>query len=113
MLQEIILYIRENMMFVACAAFGVTMLLLLIILIQVGRTRREVHKICKKVRKYFEVILSEDESEEQKKTAQPEVAVEEVPLPVYQTQKEQLMQQEEEKRERDAKILMDVISEVF
>lgn len=111
MLQEqIILYIRENILTVAMAVSGVVLLLLLIILFQVGRMKREVHKICKKIRKYFEVVLAEDEPKEQ--TEQEEIA-ENVQVPVYQTTEGLKKQQEEQKRAEDAKLLMDIIQEVF
>ncbi len=111
MLQEqVLLYIRENWITIRMAAAGIGFLLLFVVWIQVTRTRREVHKICKKIRKYFEVILAEDTQEEE--TVSKETA-EEAPLPpVYKTSEEQ-KQQEDRKKAEDAKLLMDVISEVF
>ena len=52
--EQIMLYIRENA--VAAAALTGIILLLLLVLIQVTRTRQEVHKICQKIRRYFEEI---------------------------------------------------------
>lgn len=111
MLQEqIFTYIRQNTMIIVLAAGGVAFLLLLVVLVQVTRTRREVHKICKKIRKYFDVIMSEDAKEEQKKEPQREADMQ---VPVYQQTKDWKKEQEEMKKEEDVKILMDVISEVF
>lgn len=111
MLQEqIILYIRENIFTVTMIAGGVLLFLLLVILFQVSRMRREVHKICKKIRRYFEVVLSEDEPEVQTKL---EETVENVQVPVYQTVDKMKKYQEEQKRAEDAKLLMDIIQEVF
>ncbi len=111
MLQEqIILYIRENILTVAMVAGGLMLFLLLVTFFQVSRMRREVHKICKKIRKYFDVVLSEDEPSEQKEQAE---TVEHVQIPVYQTAEGRQKQQEEQKRAEDARLLMDIIQEVF
>lgn len=108
MLQEdIILYIRENEIFVSMLVYGVIICILLAILFQIIRTRREVHKICKKVRKYFDVILC-DEAEEMPK----EEASTENPVLVYQ-KKEEYKKQKEQNQEEEARLLMDVIQEVF
>ena len=61
--EQIILYLRENIVAVAMWAGGIVLFIWLLILFQVTRTRREVHQICKKIRKYFEVILAEDTQE--------------------------------------------------
>ncbi len=111
MLQEqIYFYIRENTISVAIAAGSVVLFFLLLIAIQVSRMRREVHKICKKIRQYFDVVLAEDVPDavpEEKETAK------EGPIPVYRTSEELKKQQEAQKTAEDAKLLMDVISEVF
>lgn len=110
MLEQMILYIRENTLLVSLAVGAVTLFLLLLVFIQVTRTRCEVHKICKKVQKYLDVIFAEDGSED--KAEEP--ANEEVSTPVYQTPEECQKQQEAKKKaEEDAKLLIDVISEVF
>ena len=102
MLDQIMLYVRENTMVTAMAAGVSILFLLLLVLLQVTRTRREVHKICKRIRKYFDVVFTEEEpvAEPVKETAQ------EVQIPVYKTQ-------EEQKKAEDARLLMEVISEVF
>jgi len=82
---------------------------LLLIFIQVTRTRYEVHKICKKIKKYFDVILTESEPEAEP-VKETETAEQ---IPVYRTAEDWKKEQELKKREEDAKLLMDVISEVF
>lgn len=110
MLQEqIIPYIRENPVTVSLVAGMIILFLLLLIFIQVTRTRHEVHKICKKIKKYFDVILSDSEPEEEP-IEEPETAEQ---IPVYRTAEDLKKEQEMRKREEDAKLLMDVISEVF
>jgi len=109
MLDQIMLYVRENTMVTAMAAGVSILFLLLLVLLQVTRTRREVHKICKRIRKYFDVVFTEEEpiAEPVKETAQ------EVQIPVYKTQEELQKEQEEQKKAEDARLLMEVISEVF
>lgn len=106
---QIMLYIRENIEMTAIAAGGAIALLLLFTLFQVTRTRREVHKICKKIRKYFDVVLSEEEKEPE---AAEEIAEDEQ-IPVYQTSDEWQKQQTKQKNAEDAQLLMEVISEIF
>lgn len=110
MLQEqMILYIRENMMIIAASFGGISFLLLLINFFQVAGMRREVHQICKKIHKYFEIVLSDnplEKTEEDFKERQIKEA------PAYQGSDEKQLQ-EERKKEEDVKLLMDVISEVF
>ncbi|MCI9209097.1 MAG: hypothetical protein HFI83_00170 [Eubacterium sp.] len=106
---EIVLYIRENPVLTAVIAGTAVILLLLLVLIQVTRTRREVHKICKKIRKYFDVILTEDVPEA---AEAPKDTEEGTQIPVYQTSEER-MEQGEDRETEDIKLLMDVISEVF
>lgn len=109
MLQEqFMLYIRENTQVLAVSAGAAVFFLLLLTLVQVTRTRREVHKICKKIRRYFDVILSEETPE-----PEPEAEPENVPVMQCQTEEELLRQQEQRQAEADARLLMDVISEVF
>ncbi len=103
---EIVLYIRENPVLTAVIAGTAVILLLLLVLIQVTRTRREV---CKKIRKYFDVILTEDVPEA---AEAPKDSEEGTQIPVYQTSEER-MEQGEDRETEDIKLLMDVISEVF
>lgn len=106
--EQIMLYIRENAV-VAAALTGI-ILLLLMVFIQVTRTRQEVHKICQKVRRYFEVILAEDE--EETPVVETESS-EEIQIPVYQTMEEGQEKEEDSKEREELKLLMEVISEVF
>lgn len=109
MLDQIMLYVRENTMITAMAAGVSILFLLLLVLLQVTRTRREVHKICKRIRKYFDVVFTEEEP-----IAEPvKEAAQEVQIPVYKTQEELQKEQEEQKKAEDARLLMEVISEVF
>lgn len=109
MLQEqIMLYIRENTMILAMSAGIIVLFLLLLVLVQVTRTRREVHKICKKIRRYFDVVLSEEEQ-----TPVPEEVPQDMQILESQTEDEWQRQQERRQAEADAQLLMDVISEVF
>ena len=109
MLDQIMLYVRENTMVTAMAAGVSILFLLLLFLLQVTRTRREVHKICKRIRKYFDVVFTEEEP-----IAEPvKEAAQEVQIPVYKTQEELQKEQEEQKKAEDARLLMEVISEVF
>lgn len=108
MLQEqIMLYIRENLEILFVSAGTAAIFLLLLVFIQVTRTRREVHKICKKIRRYFDVVLSEEE---------PEIARQEEPAAQAAECGEEDDWEEREKMqkaEEDAQLLMDVLSEVF
>lgn len=109
MLEQMELYIGKNMEVTAMAALGAVLFLLLLILFQVTRTRREVHKICKKIRKYFDVVFTDTEPEE----TVIEEPVKEEEVPVYQTTEEWKKQNAEQKDADDVKLLMEVISEVF
>lgn len=107
--EQMMLYLRENIVIVSAAAGGVALLIWVSILFQVTRTRREVHKICKKIRRYFDVIMADDTQE-----AEPvqEEKAEDLQVPVYEVSKEAAAQNPG-KSEEDVKLLMDVISEVF
>ena len=110
--EQVILYIRENLMTIAMVSGGIVLGVWLLILFQVTRTRREVHKICKKIRRYFDVILAEDPKEEQQPTEEP--VSDNTRIPVYQVAEEpSIEEQKAEKSEEDIRLLMDVISEVF
>lgn len=102
-------YVRENQFMMTWIVAGVFGLCLLWILFQVTLTRREVHKICKKVRKYFDVILTEEECRETVKLE--EIEPESVKAPLYESEMD--YKNEKLKKQRDAELLMEVISEVF
>ena len=107
--EQMIQYLRENMVTIGMAAGGICLLIWLLVLIQVTRTRREVHKICKKIRRYFEVILAEDTKEE---VPVQKESPEHTQLPACEAAQEAPVQ-DTKKSEEDAKLLMEVISEVF
>lgn len=110
--EQMILYIRENLLTIAMVSGGIVFMIWLIILFQVTRTRREVHKICKKIRRYFDVILAEEPAEAQ--PAQKEPSPENTQASVSLAKEEPSTQAKvQEKNEEDAKLLMEVISEVF
>ena len=101
-------YIRENQFMLMGITTGIIGVCLLWILIQVSLTRHEVHKICKKIRKYFEIVLKEDEEilHTEENTEKEEYAA-----PIYEAVSD--YEQEQKKKQRDAELLMEVISEVF
>ena len=110
--EQMILYIRENIMTIALTAGGIVLLIWLFILVQVTRTRREVHKVCKKIYRYFEVILADEAAEEAEASPVNEAVSADAQIPQQQAPKE-TPQQRAHKTEEDVKLLMDVISEVF
>ena len=106
--EQIMLYIRENA--AAAILLAGIVLLLILVLIQVTRTRQEVHKICQKIRRYFDVILSEEEPDV---PAAGENSSEEIQIPVYQTAEDEPKIEEDATDVEELKLLMEVISEVF
>ena len=106
--EQIMLYIRENA--VAVVVLTGMFFLLLLVFVQVRQTRQEVHKICEKIRRYFEVILAEEEEEA---PVVEEASSEEIQIPVYQTMEAEQEKEEDSKDREELKLLMEVISEVF
>lgn len=102
------LYIRGNAVVLSVSAGAAALLLLLLVLVQVTRTRREVHKICKKIRRYFDVVLSEEAPEYERQEEPVTVQASEAG-----TDDDWEARQERQKAEKDAQLLMDVLSEVF
>ena len=110
--EQIFLYIRENLMTVAMVSGGIVFMIWLMILFQVTRTRREAHKICKKIQQYFDVILADDPQEEQ--PLPEESTLENTQVLATQAAAAPSIQAEEApKSEEDVKLLMEVLSEVF
>ncbi|MCI9378909.1 MAG: hypothetical protein HFI06_10405 [Eubacterium sp.] len=107
--EQMIQYLRENMVIVAMAAGGICLFIWLLVLIQVTRTRREVHKICEKIRRYFEVILADDTKEEVPEQKEPPENIQ----PTVCEAAEEAPAGDAKKNEEDAKLLMEIISEVF
>ena len=106
--EQIMLYIRENA--VAVVVLTGMFFLLLLVFVQVRQTRQEVHKICEKIRRYFEVILAEEDEEA---PVVEEASSEEIQIPVYQTMEAEQEKEEDSKDREELKLLMEVISEVF
>lgn len=127
--EQIIFYIRQHLTEVEFITAGIAMLLLLAIFIRVVRTGREVHAVCKKVRRYFEVILTDTTEMENttENTVKPaeEDTLEQTEIPVYRRAAERkitLPEQEQKsdgkdrsrrQDEQDMRLVMDVIREVF
>lgn len=103
---EILMYIRENQIMLMGIVVGSVILCLLFILFHVVRTHRELRNICKKIHRYFDVILSEEESEDTQFMEADEIPVSEAKISTKN-------QEESLQKQRDAKLLMDVISDVF
>ena len=106
--EQIMLYIRENA--VAVVVLTGMFFLLLLVFVQVRQSRQEVHKICEKIRRYFEVILAEEDEEA---PVVEEASSEEIQIPVYQTMEAEQEKEEDSKDREELKLLMEVISEVF
>ncbi len=115
-LEQFFSYIRENQTLCSVAAYGILLLLCLFIFVEAARTRREVHRICKRIKRYFDVITREEEPDAQSEPElEGEEAAQEPEVLMYQPAEE-----EPEKKARqqlqdqqDAKLLMDVISDIF
>ena len=120
-------YIGENHILLEIITVGILFLLILAALIQLSRMKKEVSRICKQVRKYLDVVLA-DNTEEEEEEAEEEYIEEAVPeekaqikeIRTYQRKKEQsepekVQRKAEDARQsqRDAELLMDVISDVF
>ncbi|MBO5373523.1 MAG: hypothetical protein J6A75_12530 [Lachnospiraceae bacterium] len=102
---DVLLYFRENQLLIMGMVAGSVAVCLLIILIQVMRTRREVHNICKKIHRYFDVILAEtdkDDAADEAEKAPQKLSASQMP----DAKKKQA-------KEEDVQLLMDVISNVF
>lgn len=127
--EQIIFYIRQHLTEVEFITAGIAMLLLFAIFIRVVRTGREVHAVCKKVRRYFEVILADaPETENTPESAvkpAKEDAFEQTEIPVYeraaarenipseQSRKTDGKDRSRRQDEQDMRLVMDVIREVF
>ncbi len=125
--EKVTTYIGENHILLEIITVGILFLLILAALIQLSRMKKEVSRICKQVRKYLDVVLA-DNTEEEEEEAEEEYIEEAVPeekaqikeIRTYQRKKEQsepekVQRKAEDARQsqRDAELLMDVISDVF
>ena len=120
--EKVLTYIGENHVLLEMIVVGVLLLILLSALFQLSRMKREIRKICRQVRKYLDVVMSEDteaEEEEEAEEEMPEPEIEMQPIHTYQRRREfepvkKSQKSEEEKQsQKDAELLMEVISDVF
>ena len=123
--EKVLTYIGENHVLLEMIVVGVLLLILLSALFQLSRMKREIRKICRQVRKYLDVVMSEDteaeaeEEEEEAEEEMPEPEIEMQPIHTYQSRREfepvkKSQKSEEEKQsQKDAELLMEVISDVF
>jgi len=127
--EKVTTYIGENHILLEIITVGILLLLILAALIQLSRIKKEVSRICKQVRKYLDVVLADNTEEEEEEAGAEEEYIEEtVPeekaqikeIRTYQRKKEQsepekVQRKAEDSRQaqRDAELLMDVISDVF
>ena len=123
--EKVLTYIGENHVLLEMIVVGVLLLILLSALFQLSRMKREIRKICRQVRKYLDVVMSEDteaeaeEEEEEAEEEMPEPEIEMQPIHTYQRSREfepvkKSQKSEEEKQsQKDAELLMEVISDVF
>lgn len=123
--EKVLTYIGENHILLEIIAAGILLLILLSVLFQLSRMKREIRKICRQVRKYLDVVMSgdaESETEEEEEDAEEEMPEPEMDLQqihTYQRRREldsvkKSQKPEEEKQsQKDAELLMEVISDVF
>ena len=118
--EKVLTYIGENHVLLEMIVVGVLLLILLSALFQLSRMKREIRKICRQVRKYLDVVMSEGtEAEAEEEEEMPEPEIEMQPIHTYQRRREfepvkKSQKSEEEKQsQKDAELLMEVISDVF
>lgn len=121
--KNLLTYIGENRFLLEIIVMGIVLLLVLIVLFQVTRLKRDIRRITRQVKKYLDVVLAEDTEEEEEEVTKEETSREMADIQeihTYHKRKEQappkksLTRAEEElKNQRDAQLLMDVISDVF
>ena len=123
--EKVLTYIGENHVLLEMIVVGVLLLILLSALFQLSRMKREIRKICRQVRKYLDVVMSEDteaeaeEEEEEAEEEMPEPEIEMQPIHTYQRRlefepvKKSQKSEEEKQSQKDAELLMEVISDVF
>lgn len=123
--EKVLTYIGENHVLLEMIAAGVLLLILLSVLFQLSRMKREIRKICRQVRRYLEVVMSEDtereteEEEEETGEDMPEPEEDLQQIHAYQRKRETepvqkgQKTQEERQSQKDAELLMEVISDVF
>ncbi len=81
--EKVLTYIGENHVLLEMIVVGVLLLILLSALFQLSRMKREIRKICRQVRKYLDVVMSEDteaEAEEEEEEAEEEMPEPEIEM---------------------------------
>ncbi|MDE6903794.1 MAG: hypothetical protein K2P76_02415 [Lachnospiraceae bacterium] len=123
--EKVLTYIGENHILLEILVAGVLLLILLSALFQLSRMKREVRKICRQVRRYLDVVMSEDtgrdteEEEEEIEEDVPEAELDLQQIHTYQRRrdlepvKKSQRTEEERQSQKDAELLMEVISDVF
>lgn len=123
--EKVLTYIGENHILLEIIVAGVLLLILLSALFQLSRMKREVRKICRQVRRYLDVVMSEDtgrdteEEEEEIEEDVPEAELDLQQIHAYQRRrdlepvKKSQRTEEERQSQKDAELLMEVISDVF
>ena len=119
--EKMLTYIGENHIMLEMIVVGVLLLFMVSVLWKVTRMKKDVRAICAQVRRYLDVVMSEDvEDEILEEEAEEELPKEDVDLEMihaYQKKKEtetsRQRAQEEKQSQRDAELLMEVIQDVF
>lgn len=106
MMDQFLNYIGENLASIAIAAWIAFFLLLLLVLFKIEGMRCEVHKICEKIYAYLDVVFAE----EPEAAGAPQPKAEDV---LAARQEEAGAAKDERQDAQDAKLLMDVLSEIF
>lgn len=119
--EKMLTYIGENHIMLEMIVVGVLLLFMVSVLWKVTRMKKDVRAICAQVRRYLDVVMSEDvEDEILEEESEEELPEEDVDLEMihaYQKKKETEMSRqrakEEKQSQRDAELLMEVIQDVF
>lgn len=119
--EKMLTYIGENHIMLEMIVVGVLLLFMVSVLWKVTRMKKDVRAICAQVRRYLDVVMSEDvEDEILEEESEEEIPEEDVDLEMihaYQKKKETEMSRqrakEERQSQRDAELLMEVIQDVF
>lgn len=119
--EKMLTYIGENHIMLEMIVVGVLLLFMVSVLWKVTRMKKDVRAICAQVRRYLDVVMSEDvEDEILEEESEEEIPEEDVDLEMihaYQKKKEtetsRQRAKEEKQSQRDAELLMEVIQDVF
>lgn len=119
--QKAITYIGENHILLEMIVVSVLILFMAAVFLKLSHMKKEVRQICRQVKRYLDVVLSEETEEEE---SLEEVQPEEVDLQqihTYQRKKEsepeqsnqRIQEERQNQSQRDAELLMEVIQDVF